>query len=119
MLSHGRLKSLTGSQPLVRRVSKTSPRKSMPAKAKRIRGASLKSRGSLGPLAARLQGCRERPRGAFAGECPKDRIVAQSGLSGADHRVESLGIEAEAGRHLVELVFQLRSGILEGYAADR
>src|ERR671921_447541 len=41
MLSQGRLKSLTGSQPLARSVSKTSPRKSIPAKAKRIPGDLL------------------------------------------------------------------------------
>ena len=39
--SQGRLKSLTGSQPLARNASKTSPRKSIPAKAKRIPGDLL------------------------------------------------------------------------------
>src|ERR671913_2399698 len=113
MLSQGRLKSLTGSQPFASRVSKTSPRKSIPAKAKRIPDHPHRRLSDRRAQAALLEGGRHSTPWPLTDERTENRVVAQGCLAGADDGLEGLRVELETGRHLVELFLQLRSGILE------
>ncbi len=97
-------------------VSNTSPRKSIPAKAKRISGRRLQLRCNA---RSRTSDAVRSRRGMLPMKFRNVVLLRKAASPPATRRSMVAGIELEARRHLVELRFQVRPGIGERHAADR